>query len=1432
MKTPFNVKTIGQALLLIAVGCSALLASAQPSNKPLLSTQSGAKPNLMIALDNSGSMAYPFHESYGLLYNDNNPHTLQFCPAPRYAPQRGVGWVLGGRIDGTNPQNGGAGLFCIQATAFDANGNPTAGNWTGGAQNYAPSLTVNNNLLAQRSADVNPVYYNPRTTYLPRLGPTYANLARPANLIFVSNQGLYDPANNFYTVYRNPVGGALYAINVQKPAPTLPGAWASTAGNIVYSLATNTPFPTHLEYNNAGSVATPAFTYTYCRSPANAGDTTGVSTVQKDAAGAEIGCSSVRRTPINTSAAGTFVSVFAPGHPSAAANIIALPGDHKRTDCAAVNSCTNAEELNNVLNWYVWYSTRQLATSTAIGQALSKTEFQGQLRIGYLPINDYTLAGTSSFIPTVRNPAIAAPGTGTGDVNVLRGVRTLQGSTTASTELFGFLNNIQPRGGTPLHNAISKVAEYYKVPAGAVENPWAVNPAALPSASNLEMSCRRSFNLLFSDGGWTQSYAPAAGPDNDNIAGPTFSRTLADGSTESFQYQPTGENTVAGRMKYTPYPSTGTGGLADLTAGFYWREDFRTGLADNIQTRPGQPTFWQNMATYTVGYFVQPTGEVTGTGLTFASIENYKTQYALVGNAATPKPAWPTGNLVTTSTNQLRVDDFVQAGYTGGGKAFSARSAEDVRKIFDTVLADILSSAGRDAGVSVSSGSGDNSTLAGRFKYTVSYRTLDNSGNIMARVLDAAGNETGATAWSAEVQMPLPSARKVFTMHDTNQAWDFSGNFTDLPSDVRSALKQGPYMARVPNGDNFINYLRGDNTELDADNKLFRQRATKIAAMVNPPSVLMNYSRDYQYDKVTTGGGVDGWDSYEGFAGRKLGYPASLFVATNAGTMHAFNSDTGNEQAAFMPRRSLKRMLAFANEPYNFEYVLDGPISSNDIFNRRYANLNGLPVSEQWKAWRQIGVGSGGRGEQLIYAVNSPFKNGAIPSRAPEKDDFLWETGPDLVNSADGNDVTLGYIANPARSGQTEDTANATNPQRGKWIVAINNGHYNGVAGGAKAGLVVLDALTGDVIRTIPLPAGYSAGRGLSGVTLLRNYELNHRVVAAYAGDANGQLWRFNLTGEPSTWHVENNRPLFTVPGNRPIFGAPAWQPHDLKSSSDGFMVVFATGMMLEDSDLDDLGAQAIYGIWDRKNTDGSITGTDPYVEVLPAQLQLQSVLPATALVKSGSTFYSITDNPIDWKTQRGWFMPLSNPNQTDAALKAGERSIAEVQNIGSTVLVTTTVLRRASNTEMCSVSDLPSNYVYWLDARTAAQSRSRSFDVNGDTRLDPYAVAFLPRGGFTRGVSVVSYYSRPDGTPMTTYALPAPTNGSDPYIPPDVIDRPMGVGADGEYAGSEKGSSSGCKNMRATVLGTETNSLQGGVFCPTTGWSRTQFQLSTPPSN
>lgn len=1419
MNSPVTNRRARRLLWSAALGAVLLPAMqvwAQPANRPLLTNQSGAKPNLMVTLDNSGSMAFTYHESYNI--TSDTEYQRRYCPAPYSRSSSGTLSTFNAGIGQEANYSAGppATYTCYQRISSSNVQARTAVSLP-----YTPDQSVWN-WSGQRSADLNPVYYNPRVRYLPRVDGSGAALVPTDNVVWVSNQNSTSfrytvlqrnlPPNDF-RVYHSMYASDGVTRNFQGVVNTLAPTGFTSRYDLDY---TTLRIPQHIPYT-AATTLTPAFTYAYC------------SAIVTDGSGMDTGCSARTRVDVRYGDTATYT----------------IPTPNNRSDCT--NSvCTNAQEVANILNWYRYYSTRHLATNTAIGLALADTNASGQpntpakfdneLRVGYMQTNQ-NYAG-----PLTLPPGAGAPET------LSRGVRPLNRGSADNTALFSWLNGMLPQGGTPLHRAVEKAASYYSMGPGVTENPWRTYPVASSApagASNEEMSCRRSFNLLFSDGAWTTSnstWGPTAVGDNyDNINGPTFSRTLANGSTESFQYLPNGINTVAGRLKYVPFRSAGTGGLADLTARYYWHTDMRTGLDNNIQTRPGQPTFWQNMATYTVGYMIQPTGEVTGTGLTFNQIDQYRTSYILNGpGAPTVFPSFPT-SAVQSASDQTRVDDFIHAGYTGGARSFSAKTADDVKSIFNTILAEILSASGKDAGVSVNTGGGDNSTLAGRLKYTVSYRTMDNSGDILARELAADGRETGVTEWSANQQMPSPAARRVFTMHDRNQPVDFLGTFSGLQSDIQSALATGPDAGRIRSDASFINYLRGDNSALDSYGMLFRQRESKIAAMVNPPAVFMGDARDYAYDQDGSGG-VDGRGSYVDYTNRKRGYPKSLFVATNAGTMHAFSANAGTELAAIMPRRSLRRMLNFAAEPYTFEYVLDGPITENDIFDRRKANADGLTEANEWRAWRHLAVGTGGRGEKLVYAVNSPIKPGVTPNRIPDREDFLWETGPDLIDGSDGSDVTVGYMSNAARSGQTEDLSDATNARRGRWIVAVNNGHYNGEPNGEKNGLVVLDAVTGEVIRTIPLPSGYSAGDGLSGVTLLRSYGTNTRVVAAYAGDANGQLWKFNLSGDPSTWHVEHGRPLFTVPGNRPIYGHPAWQAHE----AGGFIVVFATGIMLQDEHLEDLGQQTIYGIWDRQTIDGTMLNNETFTPVSDTQLEERTVIPASRASNGGFFYYAISGDAIDWETQRGWFIHMNNVHQQDDALRGGERSIADVQNFGRSVIITSTVLRPPPEGEMCTIADLPANYVYIVNAQNASPELSRSFDIDGDGRMDAYdtnsdsrvdagyAVAYAPQGGFTRGISVSRFRSRADGTALPDDPQTDTGSSSDPQVAESVSDR-LEKAADeaaGESALSQSGSAPKCRTMRGIILGTGETPLGAGVYCPTTGWSRTQFQLSAPPSN
>lgn len=317
-------------------------------------------------------------------------------------------------------------------------------------------------------------------------------------------------------------------------------------------------------------------------------------------------------------------------------------------------------------------------------------------------------------------------------------------------------------------------------------------------------------------------------------------------------------------------------------------------------------------------------------------------------------------------------------------------------------------------------------------------------------------------------------------------------------------------------------------------------------------------------------------------------------------------------------------------------------------------------------------------------------------------------------------------------------------------------------------------------------------------MTLVR--DARRRIVAAYAGDANGNLWRFDLRGDPSVWKVSYGKPLFTTVNNRPIYGAPAWQAHP----EGGNIVVIATGMLLEDSDLADTTQRgSIYGIWDP--TSGTGQEKAAFETASPSALLEQRVVQLEAKLGTES-YYSISREIIDWTKHRGWTLTLGHTH-------LGERSIDQIRNLSSSVIINTTVLNSGASTdsESCTPGNLPANYLYALNALDGAGKPA--FDLNRDGTPEAPALAFTELGGYSRGIAFFS-------AEKTTNTSVETTNFD---------------GIQNE-AGESTTSHKDCKPIQKDITGLSNSSFEVVVTCdpPPPGtpkpWSRQQYQLTRPP--
>ena len=1239
--------TAGQMLsagIFFFFAATASFAANAPSQVPLFSVVSGAKPNLMFMLDNSGSMAFEFPENY---YLDNA------CK------------------DGIDS--------------------------TGGKEDCKKGKTsIKHGWYKMRSSTFNPQYYNPSITYAPRVQANGANL--PNSLKFVDNQA----SDGFY--YNAETAGYCYpnCPSRNNPSPSWDTAYA----------------PRYTTYGLTSSVpSTAKFSYAICT---------------------DASCETRQEVFL------TYASTAS----------VTLPAGHARSDCGkTATSCSAALERQNILNWYEWYRSRILSITTAVGQAMQG--YDNKFRIGY---GKYNSANSSDYWDSSR---------------VDQGVRYFRDESASTqkwkSDFYSWLYGVRAYGGTPSHNALQLAGKYYnKDNRTTLGNPWRNDPTSTAAENaNSDLSCRRAYTIVLSDGAWNSGTSAGADRKYASINGTTNFSGSPGGNSTALQYIPSGATgwnssnvttKLAARSLYVPYTdgTISSNGLADLAANYFWNTDFSSALPNNVPSIPGQnnPTFWQNMTTYTIGWGLTPTGDngVSG-GLTWSSINKYINDW-LAGNTAT-LPKWGDSNKSlnlnsSDTSDDLRINDFIRAGFSGGGRAYSVYSSDDVRRAIDNALSSMVGS-GNDAGVAVSGNSGDFQTLENLLKYTTEYNTSNNTGDIKSFLLDANGNYSNYDAsgtpipvWSANERMPSVNNRKLFSLSGYDPAnpsinqtlrkeLNYSTRLADLPADFTSLLNAN---AQQKTDETFIRYLLGADGLANASGAIYRMREKPISASVNSPPVFVGGRINMGYAEH---GSVDGGSFYDAFISKKKTLPATIFAATNAGKVHVINaaqSDTaltvggvrvrgGAEVAAFMPRNAMRAQIDLANPAFRFRYVLDGPVVEHDA----YDNGSRTPDATTGGTWRSLVFGTGGRAGNFLYGLESPLN---AADRVPTKDHFLWE-----VDSSAPSYKDLANVTNSPTAGQLDN---------GRWVMLTPSGHYGGAS--KQVGLYVVDAFSGQVVKFIPLPASYNndgttmRNRGLGGVVAVRG--MDRKIAAAYAGDANGNLWRFDLRS--SKLAVSYDKPVFTTPGgaSQPIYGAPAWQAHPgdgtgckySSTSQCGAIVVVATGILLDEDDLATPATrQGIYGVWDPTaigSDDKAGFGTVTNSQLVEQTIDVASAKDGSGKDSTGRTFYQVSSNAVDWKTKKGWFLNLGVISMTGTMLN-GERSISDLSNLGSSVQITTFLPEgKDMSIESCTATGSLPNIMYILDSLTG--KNKRSFDINSDGRADLYSVAAIPDGGFTRG--------------------------------------------------------------------------------------------------
>jgi type IV pilus assembly protein PilY1 len=197
-----------------------------------------------------------------------------------------------------------------------------------------------------------------------------------------------------------------------------------------------------------------------------------------------------------------------------------------------------------------------------------------------------------------------------------------------------------------------------------------------------------------------------------------------------------------------------------------------------------------------------------------------------------------------------------------------------------------------------------------------------------------------------------------------------------------------------------------------------------------------------------------------------------------------------------------------------------------------------------------------------------------------------------------------------------------------------------------RAALFVVDLETGELLRKFLVGGGSESDpNGLASPVLLGMEPGSVGSDTAYAGDLHGNVWRFDLSGEPSEWEVGvGGLPLFSAVdadgARQPITGGLDVIAHP----DSGSIVFFGTGQyfLIGDNVVDnDPQVQSFYAIWDN---DLSVGGRNELLE--------QTIESETGGLRT------MSDNTLSWANHKGWFVDL----QVEGQEPLGERFISRPQ--------------------------------------------------------------------------------------------------------------------------------------------------------------------------
>ncbi|MFI9650971.1 PilC/PilY family type IV pilus protein [Guyparkeria sp. GHLCS8-2] len=981
------------------------------------------------------------------------------------------------------------------------------------------------------------------------------------------------------------------------------------------------------------------------------------------------------------------------------------------TNCAdlpsgAQGSCADdAATQQNVGNWFGYYRTRMLAAKSGLMNGFA--DVSEEFRVGFGSINgnsaDFIRSITAGDCGDVFNASCRYGfATDTESNNEFAGVAVWgDGSSgTRKAQFWEWLEAAEGNQNTPLRETLEAAGEYYRT-----GQPWSSEDS---SGTSQEHACRQSYTILTSDGFWNEVGDPD--PDVGNADG-TSGATLGDDGT--------GSMTAPNGIEYTydavdPYSDDFSNTLADV-AMYYWKNDLRTGLENQVPTTGEDPAFWQHMTTFSVGLGYEPL-DANGNAIDADAVFDWANGGDLISGFSWPQPS-------SGSINNIA--DMLHAAVNGHGGFYSAKSAQ----AFSAAIADAVGRTAERVGTGASLAANSTRLETGTVTYQANYFTGTWVGDLKAYPVDPATKQIAtypdwsaadnllaapADSCSASVGQVCPDGRTIYTYatDDANLGNNDPLYREFLATDIGSLsnAQQAALGGTAAERQAIVDFLRGDTANAEANGGGYRDRSTALGDIVNSQPVYVGQPDP----NLHTSRSFTGVSTYAAFAedpegdndnqgvdpegGSNTREPL-VYVAANDGMLHGFDATTGEEHYAFLPGAVIEAGIKKLADPDyganpGHEYFNDGELTVADVYiDLPYTNGNDVQ-------WRTVLVGSTGRGEaKTVYALDITD---------PANIRFLWE------RSAGDGGANAGYIGQMVGKPLVVQTADA------EWSVLIGNG-YNST--NDSAALLQFDVGTGAL--DVHVTNDGITGNGLAAPATFDYTDSPDGIQdVAYAGDLNGWVWRFDLSSSTSVgeqvYQATDGTNAQPITAGLLLGKDPA---------TNNLWAFFGTGKYLSQGDLDDQSVQTWYGLivesGDADLPVSSGDGRSVLVERDIVDEQNNGTFSARAFSKGAV-------NDMDGKS--GWYMDLISPDNG----VEGERMVEPNQFQGE-VLVGTSLIPDAVN--ICNPSGR--GFIMGVDPFDGTNVEQPFVDYNGDGVVD--ASDTITVNGETFAVGAIGFNRLPN---------------------------------------------------------------------------------------